>query len=511
MALRRRHRVHDAIGARGEHRHAAHFAGHEPGRLEHEVRPARGAQLGRRLRPVRERPLRRERLRRPATTPTRRSSRTTSTRPAGKLTADTAKSIPCRSGTFPQGIAVSPDGSTLLVGQVTDSHVLVFSLAPATYGKSHGQIDVGQADVFEIRFDPNDATGKTAYATMWLGRRTGSDSTPDARSRRSTSPAMKATDDRRRQGARGHGVPRRALHGRRQRASRTRCRSSTAPRVMVVGTVPLGDHGPRADERSRTTRRARASTRRSRRRTRVEVVRRGHDRRRRPPSRPPGASRRPGGPRRSRSIPDGTLYVTSGRWPRHAGLNTDGDNGTYLRGSVQAVPYMDATALAAATTTAEGDDERRRATPASPRCSATARRTTSPSRRRRPTAPSTVIKHVVFIERENKTFDCLFGDLPGVDGDADAAPVAAVAGQHLGQRAQVGDDVRPHGQLLLGRRAIDPGPLLGRLRAHVGRGRAALGRDLGARRVRRDAVARGGRLQRAARGGHLLDAAGGGA
>jgi hypothetical protein len=28
-----------------------------------------------------------------------------------------------------------------------------------------------------------------------------------------------------------------------------------------------------------------------------------------------------------------------------------------------------------------------------------------------------LIKHVVFIVRENKTFDALFGDLPGVDGD----------------------------------------------------------------------------------------------
>src|ERR1019366_4522322 len=47
----------------------------------------------------------------------------------GALTADAAKSIPLPSGAFPQGIAVSPDGTTLLVGQVTDSHVLVVSVA----------------------------------------------------------------------------------------------------------------------------------------------------------------------------------------------------------------------------------------------------------------------------------------------------------------------------------------------------------------------------------------------
>jgi hypothetical protein len=31
--------------------------------------------------------------------------------------------------------------------------------------------------------------------------------------------------------------------------------------------------------------------------------------------------------------------------------------------------------------------------------------------------PSTKIKHVIFIVRENKTFDAVFGDFPGVDGD----------------------------------------------------------------------------------------------
>src|SRR5207245_80129 len=31
--------------------------------------------------------------------------------------------------------------------------------------------------------------------------------------------------------------------------------------------------------------------------------------------------------------------------------------------------------------------------------------------------PSPVIKHVFFIVRENKTFDALLGDMPGVEGD----------------------------------------------------------------------------------------------
>ncbi|MGH7296018.1 MAG: YncE family protein, partial [Polyangiaceae bacterium] len=96
---------------------------------------------------------------------------------SGQLTADAGKSIPLPAGTFPEGIAVSPDGGTLLVGQVTDSHVLVVSLASATYGQVTGKVDVGQADVFELRYDPADPTGNTAYASLWLGPSAGFDAT----------------------------------------------------------------------------------------------------------------------------------------------------------------------------------------------------------------------------------------------------------------------------------------------------------------------------------------------
>ena len=64
---------------------------------------------------------------------------------AGKLTADTAKTISLPSGTFPQGLAVSPDASTLLVGQVSDNHVLVISLASATYGQVTAQIALARS------------------------------------------------------------------------------------------------------------------------------------------------------------------------------------------------------------------------------------------------------------------------------------------------------------------------------------------------------------------------------
>jgi len=41
--------------------------------------------------------------------------------------------------------------------------------------------------------------------------------------------------------------------------------------------------------------------------------------------------------------------------------------------------------------------------------------------------PSKQIEHVFFIVRENKTFDALFGDLPGVEGDASPTMKATTA------------------------------------------------------------------------------------
>lgn len=87
----------------------------------------------------------------------------------GKLTENATRGIALPAETIGQGVDVSPDGKTLLVGSGKDSHVLVFSLDPATYGKELGSIDVVSSDIFTVRFDPNDPTGGTAYATSWIG------------------------------------------------------------------------------------------------------------------------------------------------------------------------------------------------------------------------------------------------------------------------------------------------------------------------------------------------------
>jgi hypothetical protein len=330
---------------------------------------------------------------------------------AGKLTADAAKSIPLPSGTFPQGIAVSPDGSTLLVGQVKDSHVLMVSLASSTYGKVTGQVDVGAQDVFAIRFDPNDPTGKTAYATLWNAAVSDDTKMPlaqiDLSAMKSTTiPVGKEPEDMAFLDARYMVV----ANGFSDSLSIV-----DRPAAMVASTVALGTTGLEPTSLAYDAMRSRLyATLASQNAVEVFDV---DDTKQPPVVTPAGRIPTAWWPTAISVDPaTGTIYVANGRSHGTPGLNTEGDNGTYLRGSVQAVPYMDATALAAATTRAEGDDDVQGYS-GQPTVQCNGAPYDFPIPQKTTDGPSAVIKHVVFIERENKTFDCLFGDLPGVDGD----------------------------------------------------------------------------------------------
>jgi sugar lactone lactonase YvrE len=329
---------------------------------------------------------------------------------AGKLTADAGKSIPLPSGTFPEGLAVSPDGSTMLVGQVTDSHVLVVSLATATYGKVTGKVDTGQADAFEIRFDPGDATGNTAYVTDWLGPSSGNVSTSmrvaqlDVAGQKSTTIAVgKEPEDM-------------AFLDARYMVIANGLSDSLAiidrPASKVVATVPLDTVGLEPTSLAYDPPHGRLyATLASANAVEAFTV----DDTQTPPSiTPVGKIPTSWWPTAVIADTDGTLYVTTGRGHGTQGLNLDGDDGTYIQGSVQAVPYMDATALSAATATAEGAANVQ-AYDGYPtvQCNGAPYDFPVPQPA---SGPSSLIQHVFFIERENKTFDALFGDLPNVDG-----------------------------------------------------------------------------------------------
>ncbi len=72
---------------------------------------------------------------------------------------------------YASGIAISPDGTKAVVSSVNDKRVLVFDVGAgsATYGQMLGSVNLGQAETFAVAFDPNDVGGTTAYVSMWSG------------------------------------------------------------------------------------------------------------------------------------------------------------------------------------------------------------------------------------------------------------------------------------------------------------------------------------------------------
>jgi DNA-binding beta-propeller fold protein YncE len=70
---------------------------------------------------------------------------------------------------YAAGLAASPDGKRLVVSGVSDGRVLVLDIDPAspTYKTVLGSVDTGQNDTFGVSFDPSDAAGQFAYVTVW--------------------------------------------------------------------------------------------------------------------------------------------------------------------------------------------------------------------------------------------------------------------------------------------------------------------------------------------------------
>lgn len=92
----------------------------------------------------------------------------------GKLSAlGKAKDIKVASAAekdvFPFAIAVSPDGKKMVVGQVKDAELLVYSLEAATYGKRLDVLSYGGAkrESFSVVFDPS--SSDVVYASVWTG------------------------------------------------------------------------------------------------------------------------------------------------------------------------------------------------------------------------------------------------------------------------------------------------------------------------------------------------------
>ena len=90
---------------------------------------------------------------------------------AGKLTPQPAKDVKLSNtmpgDVFPFAIAVSPDGTKLIAGQVKAHMLLVYSLETATYGQKLDAIDLlgPGLENFSVVFDP--ASSSVAYVSVW--------------------------------------------------------------------------------------------------------------------------------------------------------------------------------------------------------------------------------------------------------------------------------------------------------------------------------------------------------
>ncbi len=97
----------------------------------------------------------------------------------GALAADSASALTLPASTDQNGkpagytatsIALSGDGKRLLVGGAFDANAIVYDVDPAdtaNYGKQYGAVALGGSNVFAVAFDPNDAAGTRAYVTLW--------------------------------------------------------------------------------------------------------------------------------------------------------------------------------------------------------------------------------------------------------------------------------------------------------------------------------------------------------
>jgi hypothetical protein len=341
---------------------------------------------------------------------------------SGALTLDAKKTISLATGTLPQALSISPDGKTLLVGQGLDSHALAFSLDPATYGKATGTIDLGVNDVFAIAFDPNDTTNNTAYATMWTAPVSYSDVTKMtlqqidvAGGKVTTIPVGQAPESIAFLDAR-YAVVANALSDTLSVVDR--------PAGKVAASVPieaLGEAhgaGPSVLAYDAPRHRLYAALSSLDGVAAFDVAASGTP----PTITLAGVVPTAWWPTSITIDPaDGTLYITNGKG-HGSGTDdkqrsfTDGEVSELIRGSVQAVPFQTASALTGTTSTFTAQNQVGQiAGYSTVQCNGAPY--DFPVPQTVPSGASSQIRNIFFIERENKTFDDIFGDVPGLDGD----------------------------------------------------------------------------------------------
>jgi hypothetical protein len=315
---------------------------------------------------------------------------------------------------FAGPIAVTGDGTRLLVGPSTAANdIQIRSLEPATWGEALDEISIGGDSVFEIAVDPFDTAGTTLYATLWDGNALVE---IDAAAGRVTREMPL--------GKNPEGIE--FLSGELMVVT-----SADVDRLTLIDRIawqqraevdlrqpgePYG-HGPSDLAFDADRNRLYATLAAVNALAVFDVSVDGSSGTLTPLGRIPTAW----WPTAVHVQADGSLVVLAGK-----GTGTGADEGSYawsegpierlMHGGIQYVDVPDPQQLGDLTTTAEAGRQLA-ATEGYPTVECSGSEYDFPVPTTPAEGPSEQIEHIIFIVRENKTYDAVFGDLPNTDGD----------------------------------------------------------------------------------------------
>lgn len=315
------------------------------------------------------------------------------------------------------GLAASADGKRLAVTGAFEHALLVYDVDPAsaTFHQLLGQADLGDGETFEVAFDPNDATSRYAYVSMWADKQVievdlGTPAAPQVTHTFATDAdpeGLAFLDGRWMAVANDFG----------DTLSLVDRTSGTVTAVPVDTSQALHGTEPSALAWDAASKRLYVAWS-----GRNAVAAYDVDTSQTPPSVTP-AGLLPTGwwPSGIVVLADGSLVVSEmrghGTGPRPLYFDIgNSDIDARMRGGIQHVPAPSAADLTAGIATVQAAD-----TPAqlagAPAVSCPGGAKDFPVPATNTEGASPVIQHVVFIVRENKGFDGVFGNLPGANGD----------------------------------------------------------------------------------------------
>lgn len=339
----------------------------------------------------------------------------------GALSLDAAENLPLPMNGeevyYVAGVAASPDGKKLVASGVETSNALVFDIDPASpsYKKLLGSVDIGDTEAFSVYFDPNDAAGQFAYVPIWRGTsvveiNVGNPAAPKVSrsfSAEKNPQGIAFLDARWMAVANDFGESISLI-------DRVSGASTSIPIEFEPGLKGL-DVSYLAFDTAQSRLYVLLAALNAIAAYDVDLTKDP------PVFTPKGRLSTSWWPSAAAVLGDGSLAVTSLRGKGIGPLLTpadigDGDGDAQMRGAIQKIPApTDADFTAGTQMVAESVAVGAR--PGYPKLTCADSAKDFPVPETNTEGPSPHLEHIIFIVRENKTFDSLFGDVPGMEGE----------------------------------------------------------------------------------------------